>query len=179
MKLINESMNSIIIFFNHPFFIIIGGIATVLMICGFLYTTWLVVRGVLPVWYRLGLGLSKRKIAIFASPEVFQSIKASLTDSIIFKDKNILSITLDNIDKAKDQTVFLVDWESFKEKIEQVFSARKNHQTAIVIYAKPASIPHEQMNDIANRANTVVVNFRGRLLNDILTSLITTSYERI
>lgn len=47
-----------------------------------------------------------------------------------------------------------------------------------MIYAKPASIPHEKMSDIANRANTVVVNFRGRLLNDVLTSLITTSYDR-
>ena len=36
----------------------------------------------------------------------------------------------------------------------------------------------KKMNDIANRPNTVVVNFRGRLLNDILTSLITTSYDK-
>lgn len=79
---------------------------------------------------------------------------------------------------TKDETIFLVDWETFGDKIEQIFSARKNHQTAIVIYAKPASIPQEKMSDIANRANTVVVNFRGRLLNDILTSLITTSYDR-
>jgi hypothetical protein len=77
-----------------------------------------------------------------------------------------------------DETIFLVDWESFGDKIDQVFSARKNHQTAIVIFAKPASIPNEKMADIANRANTVVVNFRGRLLNDILTTLITTSYEK-
>jgi hypothetical protein len=47
-----------------------------------------------------------------------------------------------------------------------------------VIYAKPASIPPDKMDNIANRSNTVVVNFRGRLLNDILTSLITTSYDR-
>lgn len=170
-------MDSIIGFFNHPFFIVVGGIATIVMIGVFLYTVWLVVVGVFPVWYRLGIGLSKRKVAIFASTENFGNIKASLADSMIFKEKNVIHITLDNIDKAKDQTIFLVDWETFKEQIEQVFSARKNHQTAVVIYAKPATIPQEKMNDIANRANTVVVNFRGRLLNDILTSLITTSYE--
>jgi len=119
-----------------------------------------------------------KKGSYFGSVEIFESLKNSLIDSNIFKKKNIIHISSDNIDKAKDETIFLVDWETFGDKIEQIFSARKNHQTAIVIYAKPASIPQEKMNDIANRANTVVVNFRGRLLNDILTSLITTSYDR-
>lgn len=167
-----------IAFFNHPFFIVVGGLATIFMIGGFLYTVWLVVSGVLPVWYRLGMGLSARKVAVFASREAFESIKTSLMDSRIFKDKNIIHIASNNIDKAKGQTIFLVDWETFKEQIEQVFSARKNDQTAIVIYAKPASIPQDKMSDIGNRANTVVVNFRGRLLNDILTSLVTTVYEQ-
>ncbi|MDO8444343.1 MAG: hypothetical protein Q7S80_02465, partial [bacterium] len=138
---------------------------------------YLVIKGVVPVWYRLGIGLSKRRIAVFGSADAFKSLETSILDSKIFRGK-IIQITQDNIDKAKDETLFLVDWESFGAKIDQVFSARQNHQTAVVIYAKPASIPPEKMNEIANRANTVVVNFRGRLLNDVLTSLITTSYER-
>jgi len=134
--------------------------------------------GITPILFRLGVALWKRRIAIFGSTEAYTSIRASLKDSNLFKEKNIVHITADNIDKAKNETIFLVDWETFGNQIDQVFSARKNHQTAIVIYAKPASIPNDKMSDIANRANTVVVNFRGRLLNDILTSLITTSYER-
>lgn len=171
-------IDSVISFFNHPFFIVVGGMATVIMIGGFLYTIWVVVSGVFPVWYRLGIGLAKRRVAVFASMERFEEIKILLVDSTIFKEKNIVHITLNTIDKAKDQTIFLVDWETFKEQIERVFSCTKNHQTAVVIYAKPGSIPQDKMNDIANRTNTVVVNFQGRLLNDILTSLITTSYER-
>jgi len=170
-------MGLIVAFFNHPFFIVVGGIATVIMISGFLYTVWVVVSGVFPVWYRLGMGLSKRRVAIFASLERFEEIKTLLVDSSIFKEKNIVHITLNTIDKAKGQTIFLVDWETFKDQIDRVFSCTKNHQTAVVIYAKPGSILPEKMNDIANRQNTVVVNFKGRLLNDILTSLITTSYE--
>ncbi len=168
----------IITFFNHPFFILVGGLTVTLGILGFIYKVICWIFGITPIVFRLGIALWKRKIAIFGSAEVFESIKASLTDSKIFKEKNIVHIKLDNIDKAKDETIFLVDWETFGDKVEQIFSARKNHQTAIVIYAKPASIPQDKMNDIANRANTVVVNFRGRLLNDILTSLITTSYDR-
>jgi hypothetical protein len=174
----NIFINSVTVFFNHPFFIVAGGMGTILMICFLIYTIFLVLKGIVPVWYRLGIGLSKRRVAIFASNDNFENIRASLLDSLIFKEKNIVHIPSSNIDKAKDQTIFLVDWETFKDEIEQVFSARKNHQTAVVIYAKPASITSEKMNDIGNRPNTVVVNFRGRLLNDILTSLITTVYEQ-
>ena len=165
-------------FYNHPLFIIVGGLTVTLGVLGFLYKVICWIFGITPVVFRLGVALWKRRVAIFGSVEVYESIKASLLDSKIFKEQNVIHIKLDNIDKAKDETIFLVDWDTFGDKIGQIFSAIKNHQTAIVIYAKPASIPQEKMNDIANRANTVVVNFRGRLLNDILTSLITTSYDR-
>lgn len=165
-------------FYNHPLFIIVGGLTVTLGVLGFLYKVICWIFGITPIVFRLGIALWKRRVAIFGSVEVYESIKASLLDSKIFKEQNIIHIKLDNIDKAKDETIFLVDWDTFGDKIEQIFSVRKNHQTAIVIYAKPASIPQDKMNDIANRANTVVVNFRGRLLNDILTSLITTSYDR-
>lgn len=165
-------------FYNHPLFVIVGGLTVTFGVLGFLFNVICWIFGITPVVFRLGIALWKRKIAIFGSAETIARIKTSLTDSNIFKDKNIVPITSDNIDKAKDETIFLVDWETFEDKIEQVFSARKNHQTAIIIYAKPGSIHQDKMNDIANRANSVVVNFRGRLLNDILTSLITTSYEK-
>ena len=171
-------MNTFINFFNHPFFIVIGGITTTFLVLGIFYKiiSWLF--GITPVVFRLGFALWKREIAIFGSLEIFESLKSSLIDSKIFKEKNIVHIKKENTEKAKEKTVFLVDWETFGEEIETVFNSRKDHQTAIIIYAKPQSIPHEKMNDIANRPNTVVVNFRGRLLNDILTSLITTSYDK-
>jgi hypothetical protein len=172
------NIQPIIDFFNHPFFIIVGGITTIVMIVGFLYVVFLVFRGALPVWYRLGMGLSTREIAIFGSSDAFGVIRDSLLDSGIFNDGNIVHITDKNIDKAKTKTIFLVDWGTFADRIDEVFIARKDNQTAIVIYASPGSIPQPRMADIANRTNTVVVNFRGRLVNDILTSLITTSYEK-
>lgn len=165
-------------FYNHPIFIIVGGLTVTLGVLGFFYKVVCWIFGITPIILRLGIALWKRKIAIFGNVEIFESLKSLLIESKIFKEKNIVHIKSDNIDKAKDETIFLIDWETFGNKIEAVFSARKNHQTAIVIYAKPASIPPDKMSCIANRANTVVVNFRGRLLNDILTSLITTSYDR-
>lgn len=171
-------LNQIADFYNHPLFIIVGGATVTLAFIAFIYRLACWTFGITPIVFRLGIAVWQRKVAIFGSVEKFESLKMSLIDSNIFKEKNIIHISSDNIDKAKDETIFLVDWETFGDKVEQIFSARKNDQTAIVIYAKPTSIPQGIMNDIANRANTVVVNFRGRLLNDILTSLITTSYDR-
>ena len=144
-------MQQIINFFDHPFFIVFGVLPTISIIIGFFYTVYLVIKGILPVWYRLGLGLSKRRIAVFFDRDIYESLKSTLADSKLFRQKNIVHISKNNIDKAKDETVFLVDWQSFSDKVEQVFSVRKNHQTAIVIYAKPASIPSEKMSDIGNR----------------------------
>jgi hypothetical protein len=171
-------MEAIINFFDHPFFIVIGGITTTFLLFGIFYKIVSWFFGITPIIFRLGIALWKREIAIFGSLEVFDSLKSSLIDSKIFKEKNIVHIKKENTEKAKDKTIFLVDWETFGEEIETVFNARKDHQTAIIIYAKPQSIPNEKMTIIANRPNTVVVNFRGRLLNDILTSLITTSYDK-
>lgn len=171
-------MSEIIKFFDHPLFTVIGGITVISGLLAVIYRIVCWAFGITPIVFRLGMAIWKRKVAIFADDDMYGRLKDTLIDSRIFKDKNIVHIRKDNIEKAKGVTIFLVDWETYKDQIEQVFGARKNDQTAIVIYARPASIPKKKMNDIANRENTVVVNFRGRLLNDILTSLITTSYER-
>jgi len=173
-----ETFRQIGEFFDHPVFNIIGGITLIITVIAIIYKIICVVVGITPVVFRLGIGLWRRRIAIFGSADFCSSIQTTLIDSKIFKAKNICHVQADNIDKAKTETIFLVDWESFGMHIDQVFTSRKNQNTAIVIFAKPASIPPEKMPEIANRANTVVVNFRGRLLNDILTSLITTSYDK-
>ncbi|MGW8185417.1 MAG: hypothetical protein ACWGHO_04900 [Candidatus Moraniibacteriota bacterium] len=169
-------MNTIINFFNHPFFIIVGGIATIFMIVGFCYTAFLVVKGVFPVWYRLGIGLSKRKIAIFAKDE-YQSLSDMITASKIFT--TTIQIHKNDIKKAEKETIYLVHWNEFQDKIEAILSIKKD-TTPLIIYApqEEGFIDKDIMKKINSHRNSVVVNLRGRLLNDILTSLITTSYEK-
>lgn len=163
---------------NHPLFAVVGAATTILIFGGFVYRIACWTFCVTPIAFRFGIALQKREVAIFGDDAAFGNLRDCLVDSKIFKNKTIVHVRTNNIDKAKDKTIFLVDWSSISSDIEEIFAARKNHQTPVVIYAKPASIPQDKMTDIANRANTVVVNFRGRLLNDILTSLITTSYDR-
>lgn len=164
-------------FLNHPLLGLVGGISVILAAVGFIITGVCWICGITPVIFRLGTALTGRRIAIFGSVENFESLKSTLLESGLFKEKNIILIQKDNIEKAKNETIFLIDWTTFGEQIEQVFAIRKNHQTAVLIYAKPQSIPPKKMEEISDKSNTVIVNSRGRLLNDALTALVTTSYQ--
>lgn len=167
----------IVDFFNHPIFIIVGGITVVFAAIGIIYRIVCIVLGISPLVFRIGKALWRRKVAIIGSAEAYSSLKECITDTDIFKKENVIHISIDNIDKAKDHTLLIVDWETSSNQIDHIFSARRNHNTAVIIFAKAGSIPHEKMSEIANKSNTVVVNFKGRLLNDILNSLITTSFD--
>jgi len=52
-------------------------------------------------------------------------------------------------------------------------------KTALIIYAPQelGFISKESMAKLNQKRNVMVTNFRGRLLNDITTSIITTSYK--
>ena len=171
-------MQYIISWCNHPLFAIFGAVTTIFIFFGFIYGIVCWVFCITPIAFRFGIALQKREVVIFGDSDAFNNLRDCLVDSKIFKNKSIIHVPSNNIDKAKDKTIFLIDWSTAGKDIEEIFAARKNHQTPVVIYAKPSTIPQDKMTDIANRANTVVVNFRGRLLNDILTSLVTTSYDR-
>ncbi|MCZ7604004.1 MAG: hypothetical protein M5R37_14165 [Melioribacteraceae bacterium] len=171
-------MQVIIDFFNHPFFVIVGGITTIIAIIGFIYTIYLVIKGIFPVWYRLGMGLSKRKIAIFAEQE-FNNLKDILIDSQIFEAKNIIKIDKQSIKKAESITLLLVHWKCFENEIEEILKMKKDSD-ALIIYAPQDEgfIDKTVLTKINLARNVIIVNFRGRLLNDILTSMMTTSYEK-
>ena len=171
-------MNEVIEFFNHPFFIIIGGLSTLTAILTFIYGVYIVLNGVLPVWIRLGKSLSNKKIAIYSEND-FDSLKSLLLDSGLFKDKNIDKITNDSLAKGERHTMMLVNYADFKDKIEEILKYKKDSD-ALVIYAphSAGSIEHALMHKINESRNSIVVNMRGRLLNDILTSMITTTYEK-
>jgi hypothetical protein len=164
-------------FFNHSLFAIFGGVGTILVVLGFTYKVISIFFGVMPLAIRLGYGLWKRKIAVISDADNFAKLSHALKSSKLFNEKNISHVPLNTLESLSVANLYLVDWDTAGGSIEEIFQRRASSQIPIVIVARPASIPHETMNSIANRPNTVVVNFLGRLLNDVLTSLMTTSYD--
>jgi hypothetical protein len=143
-----------------------------IVICGIIA----VVKGFIPVFWRLGKGLACRKIAIFAEDN---TIKNLLIDSKLFKEKNICMVSSNEIKKANDCSIKLVHWKSFKQHIGDIKSVKK-HSDALIIYAprEEGSLTPQEMNEMNSEQNTILVNFRGRLLNDVIVTMIATGYSR-
>lgn len=171
-------MQTMTTFFSHPFFSVVGGLTTLLALCGVMISVFWVMKGVFPVWYRIGKSLSKRKITIFADDK-HNELKSLLLDSGLFRECNIICANRADRDKARNTSLYIVHYLSAKDYLDDLLSMKKDSD-ALIVYA-PAEeerIEPEVMAKIGNKRNTTTVNFRGRLLNDVLTSMITTGFQQ-
>ena len=159
---------------------IVGRISTAIVIIGAVWAFILWTRGILPAVYRLGNGLAKRKIAIFAKGDNLNSLQSMLIDSGLFSKNNICAISKkEDIGSCEKATLFLMYWHDFAVDIDDILRKKRDNCPLIVYSPKnQAPIPQDQVEKIDGHRNTALSNFRGRLLNDIVTSLITTSYEK-
>lgn len=151
-------------------------ILTIILIVGIVL--WF--KGILPVLFRLGHGLAKGKIAIFAKGDNLNSLKSLLLDSELFSEKNLVEIRSNNdFGKSEKSTLFLIFWHDWEERnIDEILN-KKTDKTALVVYApRDKGVISKKYFEIINKERNVsIANLRGRLLNDIVSSLITTSYE--
>ncbi len=129
------------------------------------------------VWYRIGKGLAKRKIAIFAETE-FDSLKDLLVDSGLIREKNIIKIGKRDMTKAENCSLYLVHYLPFKTEIDSILSQKKD-KDALIVYTPldEGRIEPDHLEKIGKQRNTTTVNFPGRLLNDVFVSMITTSFK--
>ena len=127
----------------------------------------------LRVWYRIGKGLAKRKIAIFAENE-YESLAGLLTDFGMVNRKNIMKIGPNDLGKAKQCDLYIVHYKPFSDKIERIVDSIDDGKM-LIIYAPPdeGRLEQEVMNRINQHRNAITVNFRGRLLNDVIFSMVT------
>ena len=158
---------------------IVSYISTVIVIISVFIIIALWTKGILPVLLRLGNGLAKRKIVIFAKGDNISSIKSLLVDSKLFNQDNIFEITNSgDIGKAEEASVYLVYWPDWADDIEEILD-KKPDKCAMVVYAPndKKKISDQQIKDLDEKRHTTVTNLRGRLLNDLVSFMMSTSYE--
>src|SRR5258708_14231858 len=101
------------------FWTVTGKIESVIFVVGITYAVSLWARGISPALLRLGNGLAKRKIAIFAKGDNSSSLKSLLLDSKLFNEKNIRLIgTPKDISSAESATMLLVYWHDWATDID-------------------------------------------------------------
>ena len=136
-------------------------------------------KGIAPVLLRLGMGLARRKIAVFAKGDMADSLESLLLDSRLFSKHNLVPIRHDgDIEKGRSATLFVVYWPDWSESLHEIL-VQKSDGVALIVYAPQdgGRIPSDALAALNRKRNVVICNFRGRLLNDIVVSMITTSYE--
>jgi len=153
----------------------IGYVSTVIVVFSFIAGIILWARGIFPVLLRLGNGLAKRKIALFAKNDNLSSIKSLLADSKLFRQNIIEISSKDDLGRAEKASVYLVYWHDWADEINDILG-KKPDNCPLIVYApyNKGRIPDEQMQNLDGKRNTSVTNFRGRLLNDVVTAMITT-----
>lgn len=159
---------------------LLGYVSTIVVLISAAIGVYLWLRGIAPVLIRLGNGLSRRKIAIFAKGDNASSLETLLHDSKLFDKANVLKVpTAGDMGVAEGATLFLVYWPDWKDKLQELLQAKADG-TALIVYAPQDQgfIPAPEMNRLNAKRNVIVTNFRGRLLNDVVVSMITTSYEK-
>ena len=124
--------------------------------------------------FRLGKSLSARQIAVFAKGDNYANLKGVLIDSRLFKKKNVHQIDENSIEKAKSMSVFLVYWQDYATYLDNILGMKEDN-TALIIYAPPEDgrIEPKNMEKISKRRSTAVVNFRGRLIQDVMVCMMT------
>lgn len=159
---------------------LVGAIESVLFLAGLSWGVMLWLRGIAPALIRLGDGLARRKIALFAKGDNAASLTHLLTDSRLFRTSNIIQISkAEDLGRAERASVFLVFWHDWADHIHEILG-KKPDACPLVVYSPYdlGKIPTEQMKELDGLRHTAVTNFRGRLLNDIVASMITTSYDK-
>ena len=159
------------------------GLASALFVVGAaLATLYAWFTGLLPVLYRLGLGLSRRRVAIFAKGDALRSLRELLADSQLFKPGNLQGIsTLGDFGRGEAASVYLVHYPDWADgsQIEELIRMKPD-ATPLILYAPQAGgrVSEDVLRALERQRNAVLCNFRGRLLNDLVVSMITTSYEK-
>lgn len=161
---------------------IVGLITTAVSILIVLATVVGWALGIAPLMYRLGLGRWRRKISIAAAGKKYTELKTDLIDSGVFREKNIKQISETTLSDAKDANLMLVHYGSFTEAQIKTIISNKKSSAGMVVYFPDFSqtnrIPDDVSKLINNEPHSVLANFRGRLINDILITLLSTSYEK-
>lgn len=155
-----------------------GWIAVIISIIGFISITIAWFKGILIPLYRLGIGLSRRDITIVGNQIDCDTLFKLISNSRLFVSKNITKICSEkDIEDIKKTSVILFNFNNSPITLKKILEHKKLN-TALVIYAKPNEIKGPLWEELDKHRNVSVCNLRGRLLNDLLTLMMTTSYEK-
>jgi len=160
---------------------IIGYISTGVSVFWVIVGVVVCVRYLIPVAKRFGLGMWRRQIAIVSDNSTLaESLKIDLASTGILRRKNIVTIPRLNVKDLPKWSVVVIDCECFdSDELLDDFIRRMDVSIGVVLYCRAGRkrLSDDLMNEINGSSRVILTNFRGRLVNDVIASLVSTPYE--
>lgn len=159
---------------------IIGGTVIIIAMIGGIITFGGWAMGISMVMKRLGLGRWYRKVTIVSDGSGGEKLKKDLVDSGVFREKNIQVIGESSLSDVKTADLILLDyWSLAPQKALTAIENKQNH-AGLVVYSpmKKGRIADEVTKRMNDEPFTTLVQMRGRLVNDLLVTLMSTSYDK-
>lgn len=130
--------------------------------------------------WRFGLALFKKKIAIVASDNDYRDLEEDLADSGLIKKKNMEHISDKHLAKANEALLLIVVYGYLYEEDFKALVRGKNARCGLIVYCPPENgyVSKEEMTLLSATAFTALCNFRGRLVNDVLLMMLSTSFKK-
>lgn len=136
--------------------------------------------GVTQALWRFGLALFGKKILVIADESDYEDIREDLSDSGLIKNKNIQRISNKHLDKINDALMLIVVYGYLGNDDFEVVIRRKNSRCGLIVHCPPEKgrIDERQMSLLSKTSFTALCNFRGRMVNDVLLMMLSTSFKR-
>ena len=164
---------------NHPIIIIISFFINVITFFSTIYFMFKFSEKPIKIVFKFSKNIMQCRIAIYSNPD--RDLNSTIKSMNVFEEKNIRTIIPNNdINIGKDSNLLVINYEDFSDRILKIIDeCRNSTKIPVIIFANPGAIqPITLLNEITNRNNLTIVNYKGRLLNDIITSLITTEFSK-
>lgn len=136
--------------------------------------------GITQALWRFGLALFGKKILVIADEGDYEDIREDLTDSGLIKNKNIQRISNKHLDKINDTLMLIVVYGYLGNDDFEAVVRRKNSRCGLIVHCPPEKgrIDDRQMSLLSKTSFTALCNFRGRIVNDVLLMMLSTSFKR-
>ncbi|MDR0950508.1 MAG: hypothetical protein LBM13_02550 [Candidatus Ancillula sp.] len=157
---------------------ILNTLSMILKIIGFVSVVFVIVGCILGVWrliWRYGKASWKTKIFIVEKSESSKTelIETFKRSGMFRKNKKFLkTIKTDNLDELNGANIVVINATNIdNEKVKQILSKVNDNRIAIAVYCNGWKNGLREI--VAEKQNSVLSNYRVRLINDVFTMMMT------
>lgn len=135
--------------------------------------------GITQALIRFELALFAKKIAIIAGLDDFNDIRKDLVNSGLIKTRNIQHVTNKHLDEAQSALLMIIVHEYLSNEEFNAVVRGKKPQCGLIVYCPPEKgrIDEQGMKLLSMISFTALCNFRGRMVNDVLLMMLSTSFK--